>query len=53
MEQMMVLTVLYRGLFARGEIRFYGYFSTCIVCFAFLWFCCSVLFGSGSLNVKN
>ena len=27
-------------------------FSTCIICFAFLWFCCSVLFGSGSLNVK-
>ena len=29
------------------------YFSTCIVCFSFLWFCCRVLFGSGSLNVKN
>ena len=29
------------------------YFSTCIVCFAFLWFCCLVIIGSGSLNVKN
>ena len=29
------------------------YFSTCIVWFAFLWFCCGVLFGSGSLDVKS
>ena len=36
----------------RGELDSM-YFSTCIVCFAFLWFCCSVLFGSGSLNVKS
>ena len=46
------IRVLYR-IFLPGEKLDSLYFSTCIVCFALLWFCCLVLFGSGSLNVNS
>ena len=41
---------MYTGFFARGELDSI-YFSTSIVCFAFLWFCDLFLLGSVSLNV--
>ena len=35
------LSVLYRFFLPGGELdSICMYFSTCIVCFAFLWFCC-------------